>query len=282
MLKFSEEILSRKYNLNHLRCRVNFLHFTFNLNQTNYYDILGVPRGASQKEIKEKYLKLCKIYHPDISIDSNLSKDEKVKKFQKINEAYQCLSKVSTKMAYDQSSSQSNPQHPFNNPYNNPYTTGRTRAYPRRTDGYRPYGQSYGQSFKSKDFYYDPFEDKERPKRPPPDFREFDEFFNTKPTPQDLKSVSMFMGVISAIVIYIIVVRIYVIFTYKNQRDRNIFDFDKINNNENERVVKYDQKTGRYVDLNDDVALKGYQFTKGEKFEGKEDIYKDPLYGPRF
>lgn len=74
----------------------------------------------------DSYLKLCKLHHPDASNNSNLSKDEKVKKFQKINEAYQCLSKPESKMAYDRTGSNSNAQ------YSNPYANSKTRAYPKR------------------------------------------------------------------------------------------------------------------------------------------------------
>merc|ERR1712079_312660 len=51
------------------------------------YEILGVSRDASDKEIKEAFYKLAKKYHPD----NNKSDKDAVKKFQEISSAYECL-----------------------------------------------------------------------------------------------------------------------------------------------------------------------------------------------
>lgn len=51
-----------------------------------YYDILGLPSGASKGEIKKAYYKLAKKYHPDISQEPNAEE-----KFIEINEAYELL-----------------------------------------------------------------------------------------------------------------------------------------------------------------------------------------------
>jgi molecular chaperone DnaJ len=61
----------------------------------NYYDILGVSKGASDDEIKKAYRKLAHQYHPDKS-----GGDEK--KFKEINEAYQVLSDKTKRSQYDQ------------------------------------------------------------------------------------------------------------------------------------------------------------------------------------
>ena len=50
----------------------------------DYYEVLGVPKGASQDEIKKAFHKLAHQYHPDKGGDE--------KKFKEINEAYQVLS----------------------------------------------------------------------------------------------------------------------------------------------------------------------------------------------
>lgn len=112
------------------------LHFTsvIQLAHTNYYDILRVPRNADAKAIKASYLNLCKQYHPDSS-DLNMSKEDKVKHFQQINEAYSCLSKPETKSEYDRSINpyvHSSSASGATSGYANPYMSNRTRRYPRR------------------------------------------------------------------------------------------------------------------------------------------------------
>ncbi|MFH0792344.1 MAG: molecular chaperone DnaJ [bacterium] len=60
----------------------------------NYYQTLGVSKGATADEIKKAYRKLAHQYHPDKGGDGN--------KFKEINEAYQVLSDASKKQQYDQ------------------------------------------------------------------------------------------------------------------------------------------------------------------------------------
>ncbi|MCH7604657.1 molecular chaperone DnaJ [Patescibacteria group bacterium] len=59
----------------------------------NYYTILGVPRGASQEDIKKAFRKLAHKYHPD--------KGGSEQKFKEINEAYQVLSDADKRAQYD-------------------------------------------------------------------------------------------------------------------------------------------------------------------------------------
>jgi len=61
----------------------------------DYYKILGVPKNATDDEIKKAYRKLAHKYHPDKS-----GGDEK--KFKEINEAYQVLSDKTKRAQYDQ------------------------------------------------------------------------------------------------------------------------------------------------------------------------------------
>ena len=61
----------------------------------DYYNILGVSKGASDEEIKRAYRKMAHKYHPD-------KKGGDEKKFKEINEAYQTLSDKQKRSQYDQ------------------------------------------------------------------------------------------------------------------------------------------------------------------------------------
>lgn len=63
----------------------------------DYYEILGLDKGADKAAIKKAYRKLALKYHPD----KNKAKDAE-EKFKEINEAYQILSDEKKKQAYDQ------------------------------------------------------------------------------------------------------------------------------------------------------------------------------------
>ena len=63
----------------------------------DYYDILGVSKGASDEEIKSSFRKLAKQYHPDVSKEPNAEE-----KFKEAQEAYAVLSDESRRKQYDQ------------------------------------------------------------------------------------------------------------------------------------------------------------------------------------
>ena len=63
----------------------------------DYYDTLGVPRGASEKDIRSAFRRLARKHHPDVN-DSDPASEEK---FKEINEAYTVLSDTESRRKYD-------------------------------------------------------------------------------------------------------------------------------------------------------------------------------------
>ena len=67
------------------------------MNNTEYYDRLGVSKDASQDEIKRAYRKMSKKYHPDINKEPGAEEKDK-----EVQEAYETLSDDQNRAAYDQ------------------------------------------------------------------------------------------------------------------------------------------------------------------------------------
>ncbi len=63
----------------------------------NYYNVLGVTKGADEKEIRQAFRRLARRYHPDL----NAGDEEAETKFKEINEAYEVLSDAETRRKYD-------------------------------------------------------------------------------------------------------------------------------------------------------------------------------------
>lgn len=64
----------------------------------DYYNILGIPKGAPDKDIKSAYRKLARKYHPDVNPGDKAAEA----KFKEITEAYEILSDVDKRKKYDQ------------------------------------------------------------------------------------------------------------------------------------------------------------------------------------
>ena len=64
----------------------------------DYYSIMGLGRGATEKEIKQAYRKLARKYHPDINPGNKTAEE----KFKEVNEAHDVLSDPEKRRKYDQ------------------------------------------------------------------------------------------------------------------------------------------------------------------------------------
>src|ERR1051326_6203582 len=71
----------------------------------DYYEVLGVPRTASEKDIKNAYRKLARQFHPDLQT-SDAKKKTSEEKFKEINEANDVLSDPEKRKKYDQRGAQ--------------------------------------------------------------------------------------------------------------------------------------------------------------------------------
>src|ERR1700751_5837285 len=64
----------------------------------DYYKVLGVPRNASEEDIKKAFRRLARQYHPDTAKD----KKDAEEKFKEINEAYEVLGDPQNRKKYDE------------------------------------------------------------------------------------------------------------------------------------------------------------------------------------
>jgi DnaJ-class molecular chaperone len=64
----------------------------------DYYEVLGIAKGASEEEIKKAYRKMAIQYHPDKNPGDKASEE----KFKEVSEAYEVLSDATKRQQYDQ------------------------------------------------------------------------------------------------------------------------------------------------------------------------------------
>ncbi len=91
------------------------------MDKRDYYEVLGLTKGANANEIKKAYRKLAKTLHPDMGGDEN--------KFKEVSEAYEILSDADKKAKYDQYGHEGE-RHTRFNPFNS---------------GFNPFGNVYEQ-----------------------------------------------------------------------------------------------------------------------------------------
>ena len=67
------------------------------MSKRDYYEVLGIDKGASKEEIKKAYRKLARKYHPDVNKEPDAAE-----KFKEVKEAYEVLNDDNKRAQYDQ------------------------------------------------------------------------------------------------------------------------------------------------------------------------------------
>ena len=73
----------------------------------NYYQVLGIDKGASQEEIKKAFRRMASLYHPDHNPQNPGEAEEK---FKEINQAYEVLGDGARRRQYDRLLQQRRPR----------------------------------------------------------------------------------------------------------------------------------------------------------------------------
>jgi DnaJ-class molecular chaperone len=110
----------------------------------DYYQILGVPKTATEDEIRKEYRSLARKHHPDLNPGNKAAED----KFKEINEAYEVLSDSAKRLKYDQLGSNSQAGEDFRPPPG--WTNGRA-GFHNGNAGFGPEngGEEFGDFFET-------------------------------------------------------------------------------------------------------------------------------------
>jgi DnaJ-class molecular chaperone len=129
----------------------------------DYYEILGVPKNASDEDIKKAYRKLAREHHPDMVKDKD--KTEAEKKFKELSAAYQVLSDTQKRKMYDQYGhagvNQGGNAGGNRGPFNYSYSTGGNPFGDENIDPFDIFESFFGKGFsqrrpqKGKDLHYE-------------------------------------------------------------------------------------------------------------------------------
>lgn len=91
------EFFAEKIGFSDTMGRIHDLNFSIPMTKKDFYTVLGVPKTATEAEIKKAYRKLAMQYHPDRTKGDKASE----KKFKEVGEAYETLSDSKKRKQYD-------------------------------------------------------------------------------------------------------------------------------------------------------------------------------------
>lgn len=91
----------KRFDFNKTPGHLQFVRF----NSKTYYDTLELGQNCSQEQIRESFVRLSKLHHPDSNVSQKGTSGSKTqtKRFQDIMEAYKILGKSDSRQAYDRS-----------------------------------------------------------------------------------------------------------------------------------------------------------------------------------
>ena len=120
----------------------------------DYYQILGMPRNASEEEIKKAYRKLAMQYHPDKNPGNEKWANEK---FKEINEAYGILGDPEKRRQYDQFGTVGNIGDIFGSPFTRTTFEDMMKDFGGAGLGFDFLDDIFGDSLKGRDFSFKRF-----------------------------------------------------------------------------------------------------------------------------